>query len=263
MGKFCIVGGRPVNKGVGMLQMSRAKRSAQRRPSKPWRCCWRCCRTLSQKFGSVSWLWLLRFNESTLAGSRRSTMARKGPETAFWEITPGEGRNLATVSFSLKDIFVESELTADTACVKSAKSIGVRSGQLAHPPAGVGAPERAGHRDDQGRRDRATIAVLPPRLRAAPVRGGAHRWALFGRIHAEGDGRRTVGEYVGRLILDSVSSPITSAIRALAVAARTTGGGAGTGRRHRAHEDREADRRHALLCTGSTGACGPRRCQPT
>src|ERR1035438_3442865 len=154
MGKFCIVGGRPVNKGVGMLQMSRAKRSAQRRPSKPWRCCWRCCRTLSQKFGSVSWLWLLRFNESTLAGSRRSTMARKGPETAFWEITPGEGRNLATVSFSLKDIFVESELTADTACVKSAKSIGVRSGQLAHPPAGVGAPERAGHRDDQGRRDR-------------------------------------------------------------------------------------------------------------
>jgi hypothetical protein len=52
------------------------------------------------------------------------------------------------------------ELAAGVARVKSAKSIGVRSGQLAHPPAGVGAPERAGHRDDQGRRDRAIIAVL-------------------------------------------------------------------------------------------------------
>src|ERR1035437_9341758 len=48
-----------------MLQMSGAKRSAQRRPSQPWRCCWRCCRTLSQKFGPVSRLWLLRFNDST------------------------------------------------------------------------------------------------------------------------------------------------------------------------------------------------------
>jgi hypothetical protein len=80
-------------------------------------------------------------------------------------------------------------------------------------------------------------------LRRCEVAALTHRWALFGRIHAEGDGRRTAGEYVGRLILDSVSSPITSAIRALAVAARTTGGDAGTGRRDRAREEREVDRR--------------------
>jgi prevent-host-death family protein len=60
-----------------MLQMSGAKRSAQGMPSKPWRCCWGRCRTLSQKFGPVSRRWLIRFNESTLAGSRRSATARK------------------------------------------------------------------------------------------------------------------------------------------------------------------------------------------
>jgi len=33
---------------------------------------------------------------------------------------------------------------------------------------------------------------------AAPVRdGGAHRWALFGRTHAGGGGRRTAGEHAG------------------------------------------------------------------
>src|ERR1039458_2860428 len=76
-GKFCIVGGRPVNKGVGMLQMSGAKRMAQRSPSKLWRCCWRCWRTLSQKPGVVSRIWLIRFNESTLAGSRRKCYGPK------------------------------------------------------------------------------------------------------------------------------------------------------------------------------------------
>jgi hypothetical protein len=36
-------------------------------------------------------------------------------------------------------------------------------------------------------------------LSVAPVRGGgAHRCALFGRIHAEGDGRRTARECAGR-----------------------------------------------------------------
>ena len=44
------------------------------------------------------------------------------------------------------------------------------------------------------------ICRPPPKCRAArpcaaPVRGGsAQRWALFGRIHAEGDGRRTARE---------------------------------------------------------------------
>src|ERR1035438_6080096 len=42
------------------------------------------------------------------------------------------------------------ERAAGIARVKSAKSIGVRSGKLAHPPAGAGAPERAGHHDQPG-----------------------------------------------------------------------------------------------------------------
>jgi hypothetical protein len=68
------------------------------------------------------------------------------------------------------------ELAADVARVKSAQSIGVRSGRVAHPPAGAGAPERAGHHDRQG---------------AARLR------ALSGRIHGGGDGRRTARECAG------------------------------------------------------------------
>jgi len=49
-----------------------------------------------------------------------------------------------------------------------------------------------------GLRARVIIAVLLARPRPAPVRGGgAHRWALFGRIHAGGDGRRTARAYAG------------------------------------------------------------------
>jgi hypothetical protein len=44
--------------------------------------------------------------------------------------------------------------------VKSAKSIGVRSGNWFTPRQAPGASERAGHHDDQGLRDRAVIAVL-------------------------------------------------------------------------------------------------------
>jgi len=50
-----------------------------------------------------------------------------------------------------------------------------------------------------------TCATAPssrraPRLCAAPVRGGgAHLWALVGRIHAGGDGRRTTREYASRV----------------------------------------------------------------
>ena len=49
--------------------------------------------------------------------------------------------------------------------------------QLAHPPAGPGAPERAGHSDDQGLA-RPRHHRRAARLCSAPVRGGrAHRWA--------------------------------------------------------------------------------------
>jgi hypothetical protein len=44
--------------------------------------------------------------------------------------------------------------------VKSATSIGVRSGNWFTPRQAPGASERAGHHDDQGLRDRAVIAVL-------------------------------------------------------------------------------------------------------
>jgi hypothetical protein len=65
--------------------------------------------------------------------------------------------------------------------VKSAKSMGVWSGQLAHPPAAPGAPERAGHHDHQAARPRHHRAVLPGCGVATPVRGGGtHLWALFG-----------------------------------------------------------------------------------
>ena len=45
-----------------------------------------------------------------------------------------------------------------------------------------GAPERAGHHDDQG--------YAGPRWRRS-------RWALFGRIHGVVDGRGTAREYAG------------------------------------------------------------------
>jgi hypothetical protein len=65
---------------------------------------------------------------------------------------------------------------------------------LRHPQA---PRERAGHHDHPGAarpRDPRRAA----RLCATPVRGGgARRWALFRRIHAGGDGRRTAREYAG------------------------------------------------------------------
>jgi len=71
------------------------------------------------------------------------------------------------------------------------------------------------------------LAVLS-RPHAKPLRGGgAHRWALVGRIHARGDGRRTAREYAGAVgvitgrfaaaISDRVSS---RALRVLSAAGR-------------------------------------------
>ena len=49
----------------------------------------------------------------------------------------------------------------------------------------------------KGLRDRAILAVLLGCVPRAGPRWRAHRWALFGRIHAGGDGRRTAREYAG------------------------------------------------------------------
>ncbi len=80
------------------------------------------------------------------------------------------------------------ELAAGIQRVKSAKSIGVRAGNwlsLKQAQALLNAPDIT---TLKGLRDRAIIAVRG---------GGAHRWALFARIHAGGDGRRTAREYAG------------------------------------------------------------------
>ena len=61
------------------------------------------------------------------------------------------------------------------------------SGPATGPHSGrPGAHERAGHH----------VAV-----RCAVRSGGAHRWALVGRIHGGGDGRRTAHEYAGAVVL--------------------------------------------------------------
>jgi len=87
------------------------------------------------------------------------------------------------------------ELAAGIRRVKRAKSIGVRSGNwlsLKQVQALLNAPDITTAR---GLRDRTIIVVLLG-CALAPVRGGrAHRWTLFGRIHAGGDGRRTACEY--------------------------------------------------------------------
>ena len=80
------------------------------------------------------------------------------------------------------------ELAAGIQRVKSAKSIGVRAGNwlsLKQAQTLLNAPDIT---TLKGLRDRAIIAVRG---------GGAHRWALFARIHAGGDGRRTAREYAG------------------------------------------------------------------
>src|ERR1017187_8715513 len=107
---------------------------------------------------------------------------------------------------------------------QSAKSISVRSGSVAHP--GPGAPERAGHRDHQGR----ATTPSPPSCsaaRPAPVRaGGVHRWAPFGRIHAGGDARRRAREYdrtrvgvvTGRIVPAISDGALARALRVLGAA---------------------------------------------
>jgi len=69
--------------------------------------------------------------------------------------------------------------------------------RLAHPPAGAGAPEHAGHRDRKGLRNRGIIAVLIAWC-AAPVRGGGTDGRGSGE-YAGGGGRRMAGEYAGEL----------------------------------------------------------------
>jgi len=78
------------------------------------------------------------------------------------------------------------ELAAGIAGVKSAKSIGVRSGTwptLRQTQTLLNAP------DITTARGYVTAPSTPCRsaVRYADPCGGAHRWALFGRIHAGGD----------------------------------------------------------------------------
>src|ERR1019366_8827517 len=69
----------------------------------------------------------------------------------------------------------------------------------------VGSPSGRRRRSRTSRTSRPPRGCAPApssrraaRLRPAPFRGGgAHRWALFGRIHGGGDGRRTAREYAG------------------------------------------------------------------
>jgi len=83
------------------------------------------------------------------------------------------------------------ELAAGIARVKSAEPIGVRSGNWLTLLTGAGAPERAGHRDRQGARDRAIHAVL---LGCVPYAGPRWRRPPMGAVRADsrgGDGRCT------------------------------------------------------------------------
>src|ERR1039458_6965546 len=75
-------------------------------------------------------------------------------------------------------------------------------------------------------RQRLTLRQVS-RLCAAPVRGGgAHRWALFGRIHAGGDGRRTAREYGGAVGMVTESIALAISDRASSRDLRVLGGGA-------------------------------------
>ena len=112
-----------------------------------------------------------------------------------------EARGLGSVSINVRITAVRKlaaeaadngllapELAAGIARVKSAKSMGVRTGELAVAEAGPGAPERAGHHDDEGAA-RPRHHRRAPGLRAAPVRSGgaydgahpAARWPLVHR----------------------------------------------------------------------------------
>jgi len=85
---------------------------------------------------------------------------------------------------------------AGIAGVKSAKPIRRALTQLAVAQTSVGAPERTRHHDHQAAA-RPRHHRRAARLRPAPFRGaGGRRWALFGRIHAGGDGRRTPALWV-------------------------------------------------------------------
>src|ERR1022692_989079 len=98
---------------------------------------------------------------------------------------------------------------------------------------------------------------------AAPVRGSsAQRWALFGRIHAGGDRRRTARECAGAVgVVPAISDVLwyVGHPPALAVAATDNGRLApGNDRQHRAREEREKHRR-----AHGKPAAGRRRCSRT
>jgi hypothetical protein len=109
------------------------------------------------------------------------------------------------------------ELAAGIQRVKSAKTLGVRTGNWLNTKRSTGAPERARH-FQIGRPARPRHHRRAARQCATPVRsGGSRRWALFGRIYAGGDGRRTArgcAEVVG---------PSSRALRVLGAAGVAVG----------------------------------------
>ena len=138
---------------------------------------------------------------------------------AAWRVAL-ESRGLGSVSINVRITAVRKlsaeaadngllapELAAGIARVKSAKSLGVRTGELAIAKAGAGSPERAGYHDHEG-------AARPRR---------SHRAVLLGCGLARGPKWR-------RLRWGTSSSAMD--------------GGA------------------LWTCSGSTGACAPRRCRP-
>jgi hypothetical protein len=77
------------------------------------------------------------------------------------------------------------EPAADIARVKSAKSNRRQVRQLAHPPEGPGAPERAGHRDHEGAARPSPSSRRAARPCAAPVRRGGTRRSIPQEIYAD------------------------------------------------------------------------------
>jgi integrase len=82
-------------------------------------------------------------------------------------------------------------------CAKSAKKIGLRTGNWLSLKQAQALPNAPDITTTKGLRDRAITAVLLGcalrRSQVAALTDGA----LFGRIHAGGDGRRTAGGYAG------------------------------------------------------------------
>jgi hypothetical protein len=129
---------------------------------------------------------------------------------------------------------------------------------VAHPPAGPGAPERAGHLDRHGAA-RPRHHRRAARLCATPVRaGGGHRWALVGRIHAGGDGRRTAREYAGAVGMVPVISDRLPRAPCGFSARRGVAGGAGRPSPSTRATRLKADRR-ALKAALSGCATAPSR----